>query len=260
MTSDAKVGLLLGLVFIVIIAFLINGLPSLMADGGGEDAFDTLVEGSNKNLALGSRADEAVQAIQDSLFPPQEPRQVDLVSIRESDKRFGDGDDGQDEILEHFEVVKRKRPPRPKERIYTVRDGDNLGAIAKAVYGAEEGNRRVIVQNLFEANKGILKSPDDLFVGQKLKVPSLSATINVTGVSLNNPDESMFEKLGDAIKNVFNKPKPPEYVVKDGDSLWAIATKVLGDGNRYHEIKSLNKEIYDEEELYVGMRLRLPKR
>ena len=260
MTSDAKVGLLLGLVFIVIIAFLINGLPSLMADGGGEDAFETLVAGSNENLALGSRADDAVQAIQNSLFPPQEPRQVPLESLKESDKRFGNG--GQDEILEHFKVVKVQKPPRPKERIYTVRDGDSLGAIAKAVYGSEEGNRRAIVQNLFEANKGILKSPDDLLVGQKLKVPSLSALSAVpnAGGGAVGSDDGVLGKLGDAIKNVFNKPKPPEYVIKDGDSLWAIATKMLGDGNRYHEIKSLNKEIYDEEELYVGMRLRLPKR
>ena len=29
MTSDAKIGLLLGLVFIFVIAFVINGLPSL---------------------------------------------------------------------------------------------------------------------------------------------------------------------------------------------------------------------------------------
>ena len=37
MTTDAKVGLLLGLVFIVIIAFLINGLPDfLKASEGGE--------------------------------------------------------------------------------------------------------------------------------------------------------------------------------------------------------------------------------
>jgi hypothetical protein len=30
MTADAKVGLLLGLVFIVLIAFLINGLPGFL--------------------------------------------------------------------------------------------------------------------------------------------------------------------------------------------------------------------------------------
>ena len=32
MTSDAKIGLLLGLVFIFIIAFIINGLPGLSQD------------------------------------------------------------------------------------------------------------------------------------------------------------------------------------------------------------------------------------
>ena len=36
MTSDAKVGLILGLVFIFIIAFIINGLPSLRRQNGNE--------------------------------------------------------------------------------------------------------------------------------------------------------------------------------------------------------------------------------
>ena len=37
MTSDAKVGLLLGLVFIVIIAFLINGLPNILKNDPGPE-------------------------------------------------------------------------------------------------------------------------------------------------------------------------------------------------------------------------------
>ena len=36
MTSDAKIGLLLGLVFIFIIAFLINGLPSFHSRNNNE--------------------------------------------------------------------------------------------------------------------------------------------------------------------------------------------------------------------------------
>lgn len=31
-----------------------------------------------------------------------------------------------------------------------------------------------------------------------------------------------------------------KYTVKKGDSLWAIAKKLLGDGNRYKEIQKLN--------------------
>ncbi|MEE0100843.1 MAG: LysM peptidoglycan-binding domain-containing protein [Acutalibacteraceae bacterium] len=46
------------------------------------------------------------------------------------------------------------------------------------------------------------------------------------------------------------------YTVKSGDSLWAIAAKQLGNGNRYKEIKSLNGLSSDT--IYAGQVLKLP--
>lgn len=49
---------------------------------------------------------------------------------------------------------------------YTVKAGDTLSAIAKKVYGdAAKYN------DIFEANKDILASADDIKVGQELKIP-----------------------------------------------------------------------------------------
>jgi nucleoid-associated protein YgaU len=49
------------------------------------------------------------------------------------------------------------------------------------------------------------------------------------------------------------------YVVKDGDSLWQIASERLGDGNRYKEIVKLNTDVLaNENDLQVGMQLKLP--
>ncbi len=51
-------------------------------------------------------------------------------------------------------------------RIYEVKPGDSLSRIAKAEYGnANEWNR------IYEANKDILKDPDKIYPGQKLKIP-----------------------------------------------------------------------------------------
>jgi nucleoid-associated protein YgaU len=51
-------------------------------------------------------------------------------------------------------------------RIYEVKSGDSLSKIAKAEYGdASEWNR------IFEANKDILKDPNKIYPGQKLKIP-----------------------------------------------------------------------------------------
>ena len=51
-------------------------------------------------------------------------------------------------------------------KIYVVKSGDSLSKIAKAEYGdANSWNR------IFEANKDILKDPNKIFPGQKLKIP-----------------------------------------------------------------------------------------
>lgn len=46
------------------------------------------------------------------------------------------------------------------------------------------------------------------------------------------------------------------YTVKAGDSLWAIAVKQLGDGNRYKEIKAMNG--LSNNTIYAGQTLKLP--
>ena len=51
-------------------------------------------------------------------------------------------------------------------KIYVVKSGDSLSKIAKAEYGnANDWNR------IFEANQDILKDPDKIYPGQKLKIP-----------------------------------------------------------------------------------------
>ena len=51
-------------------------------------------------------------------------------------------------------------------KVYVVVSGDSLSKIAKREYGnANDWNR------IFEANKDILKDPDKIYPGQKLKIP-----------------------------------------------------------------------------------------
>ena len=101
---------------------------------------------------------------------------------------------------------------------YTVRAGDSLWAIADKFLG--DGNRYKEIKTLNN-----LKS-DTIHTGQKLKLPAILATST--------------------------------YTVKKGDTLWDIAAKYLGDGNRYKEIKTLNGITSDV--IYSGQVLKLPKR
>ncbi|RPJ44611.1 MAG: LysM peptidoglycan-binding domain-containing protein [Betaproteobacteria bacterium] len=51
-------------------------------------------------------------------------------------------------------------------KIYEVKSGDSLSKIAKAEYGNANAWNKI-----FEANKDILKDPDKIYPGQKLKIP-----------------------------------------------------------------------------------------
>ena len=56
----------------------------------------------------------------------------------------------------------------PELQLYTVQKGDSLSKIAKNFYGdANKWNK------IFDANKDILKNPDLIQPGQKLKIPTL---------------------------------------------------------------------------------------
>ena len=51
-------------------------------------------------------------------------------------------------------------------KIYEVKSGDSLSKIAKHEYG--DGNAW---NKIYEANRDILKDPNKIFPGQKLKIP-----------------------------------------------------------------------------------------
>ena len=49
------------------------------------------------------------------------------------------------------------------------------------------------------------------------------------------------------------------HTVEKGDTLWAVATKALGDGNRYKEIFEANKPMLSHpDKIYPGQVLRVP--
>ena len=69
-----------------------------------------------------------------------------------------------------------------------------------------------------------IANPDKISVGQKIRIP------------------------GSGVKT---------YTVKQGDSLWAIASKQLGDGSRYNEIKVMNG--LTSNTIHAGQTLKLPE-
>ena len=63
-----------------------------------------------------------------------------------------------------------------------------------------------------------------------------------------------------ATPTVERKPAGVFHTVESGDTLWAIAEKHLGDGNKYTAIFEANKPMLkDPDSIYPGQKLRIPK-
>ena len=61
MTSDAKIGLLLGLVFIFVIAFIINGLPGLHHKDDGNKLTTNMVGLQSNQSGLGANERKIIE-------------------------------------------------------------------------------------------------------------------------------------------------------------------------------------------------------
>jgi LysM repeat protein len=57
--------------------------------------------------------------------------------------------------------------PEPEAQFYEVKSGDSLSKIAKQFYG--DANK---YNSIFEANRPMLKDPDEIYPGQKLRIPA----------------------------------------------------------------------------------------
>ncbi len=273
MTRDVKVGLLLGLAFIFMIAFIINGLPSFRGDSN--ELTTTMVDLPNNPPGIGAKEREFInrtESIVKQPFVVQNPPMDDPdirfktplpqnpVTLKGSDKvkpvALGPVDD---------EKTKTVKPALPK--IYVVSEDDNLALIAKKFYGPEEGNKRKNIMRIFEANRNILESPDEIDVGQKLIIPPLPASAAEKDKSKGIFSSSVFEKVKSIGREHLSLKKPARakqgksYTVREDDNLWKIAVEQLGDGSRYTEIARLNADILDDEDFVpVGTRLKIPAR
>ncbi|MGI5894271.1 MAG: LysM peptidoglycan-binding domain-containing protein [Candidatus Merdivicinus sp.] len=76
--------------------------------------------------------------------------------------------------------------------------------------------------------------------GNKILTPAIE-----TALPISSPDRSGSPEI------------PQSYTVQEGDCLWLIAARFLGDGSRYREIADLN-EISNANLIYPGQILRIP--
>jgi len=68
--------------------------------------------------------------------------------------------------VEKVMAVTVKAADEPRVEYYEIASGDSLSAIAKKFYG-----NAMQYPRLFEANKEVIKDPDKIYPGQKIRIP-----------------------------------------------------------------------------------------
>ena len=278
MTADAKVGLLLGLFFIVIIAFLVNGLPNFIKTEHPTTAEATILTPKRPDLVLDREVFVPRLDPGNNIPTPPTPEPTETLVLDTSDpadrvmmpdlpKQPQAVDMPNTPIVIDTSDLTQSGQDTPatvsKTTTYTVAKGENLAVIAQKFYGKEEGNRRIVIQKLYEANKNVLKSPDTIRVGDTLTIPPLDELQNKkktkTVAKAPSPSEKLLKAASDMFEKVTKKETASvsEYVVQEGDNLWSIAERQLGDGKRFPELKKINK-IKDANTLVVGARIKIP--
>jgi nucleoid-associated protein YgaU len=286
MTSDAKIGLLLSLIFIFIIAFVINGLPNfLRGQSSNELTQDYLNKLQSYDADIANGAREIVASIR-TLEPVKkseiiEPRREvagRVRSVRPLPQVSVPSPPGNIARVETAALpstvavlsieAKPVRPAKPAgPKMHVVQENDSLEFIAKKYYGPAEGVKKENLERIFMANKDTLSSPDMIQVGQRILVPPLRTQPQKPVQARSDLKDQLFNKMESikartiSLASAIPTGRYQEYVVKDGDSLWKIADEQLSDPGRYLEIAKLNKDVLeDEDQLSVGMHIKLPSK
>ncbi len=314
MTSDAKIGLLLGLVFIFIIAFAINGLPRFRNTTNGSELTTNMVSSQNNTHPIGSMERNApgvfnwterpIEQTFEATEPPVEQKEDVRFKMQLPDDISVAKETSIMEVAEQTEptaaqevkpalpaqitreeekiektVASEPEPTKPVDKqaepaksawpkFYVISEDDSLGlvSVAKKLYGPDQGNRKINIDRIFVANRKLLKSPDEIYVGQKLTIPPPVTSESETKEKDSSLAETILEKVKSiGIRHLSSKPDKEKqtvpYIVRQDDNLWRIATEQLSNGSRYKEIRELNAGVLkDENDLTVGMLLRMPVR
>jgi nucleoid-associated protein YgaU len=139
------------------------------------------------------------------------------------------------------EIVALQRPEAPGQ--YKAVAGDSLSRMAAHFLGSDTPANR---QALMRVNPSLAQNPDMVLVGYTYVIPSASIS------TADNPAA--------AAPSAAPSAQPTHwYTIKKGDTLWRIATQQVGTSAAVGAIQELNKDLLKgSTTLHEGMQLRLP--
>lgn len=147
-----------------------------------------------------------------------------------------------------------ERQVAQRGRLVTVQEGDTLSDIAQEHMGSAGK-----WQELLDANTDVLTDPKYLRPGMRLRIPGgdESAVADLANEALGASDNTPVAET--PRERQTPTPAGQTYTVKEGDSLYRIAERTMGSGNRYHALFEANKDqLASPDDIREGMVLRIP--
>jgi nucleoid-associated protein YgaU len=178
MTRETRIGLIVGLAFIVLFGVVLSGLgttsdaPQGQLDRGSREFYaDVPVthrhqpqpKGEEHALVIVEQRRPAAQESATGTRRTERPTR----SARPT-RPTSAGGRNREMTPEEFAAANGVRVPAGHYRTYTTRRGDNLTALARKFYRTPS---RAAVMKIYNANRNVLRSPDSLGVGVKLRIP-----------------------------------------------------------------------------------------
>ncbi|MEM8875664.1 MAG: LysM peptidoglycan-binding domain-containing protein [Planctomycetota bacterium] len=272
MTRETKIGLLVGLAFLLVVGILLSDHVSSAArppeaplETAANDVAAALSAPDNDDVApiFEMRQPDTLVAAsvpQDE----QEPSHFAMAPIYDADaaplaRHESPREDAWDTFVPDAENVEPEPEPTPTNVVeegglvtesvavqeYTVKKGDSLSKLAHTFLGADTPENREIIIAL---NPSLRKNPDKLLLGVTYQVPAGGAKPTTIKPSIKPREVAPTPAIDGEV-----------YEVQPGDSLWRIADRVCGDASLVDEIMELNADVLGGKDIVkVGMKLRLP--
>lgn len=226
-------------------------LPESLAEGSSPIVGNSTDENASAGIQPTERA--LTSRLQDELFRRQELER--RLGILEPGKTTTGGPKPQ-----------TSTPLQPvsttKSVPYTVAPGDTLSKIALAHFGNKS---RTSVNTIFDLNRSMLASPDDLKAGLVLSLPVVEGVVRLVKSEPPKATPPTSSNKEEAKKHPTKKSaEPPSatyhwYQVKKNDRYASIAREQLGDAGRWRELHELNKDKFpNPHSIREGVRIKLP--
>jgi nucleoid-associated protein YgaU len=140
---------------------------------------------------------------------------------------------------------------------YKAQEGDSLSRIAGRLMGA---NTKANRDAIVAANPTLKADPNKVVVGRTYLIPTSANLVPANVVATAQQTQKTFEPKATEAKAVAaSDPGTVWYTVKENDNLWKIAAEQLGTGTAWTTIKEMNKEVLKgSDSVRKDMRLKLP--